>query len=269
MRVSPVLAPFVLVAVGAVAFGVSLLVRRSWPRLEGLDVSAWGATLGYVATAYGVVIGFSIVFLFGEFSSAKQAVGDEATSIGTAFEEVRLFPEAAPEVHHALICYARAVPASEWPAMRDGGSSSEVDVAYRNLVLSFGAGTTPTTGTFQPAAATNIFNQVGSISTAREARLVAAETQLPPLLVVLLLGGGVFVLALIFVSALPARPVTQALLVAASAMFTTVMVLIVFGLATPFAEGTGRVTPRLIEETLVVMEAEAPAAAARPCPATP
>ena len=45
-----------------------------------------------------LVIGFSIVFLFGEFSTAKQAVGAEATSIGTAFEEVQLFPEAAPGV---------------------------------------------------------------------------------------------------------------------------------------------------------------------------
>lgn len=255
----------VLAAVGAVAFGLSLLLRRLFPGLSSLDASPFSSTLAYVATAYSVVIGFSIIFMFGEFSDARQAVGDEATSIGTAFEVAQLFPDDAGSIQHALICYGRAVPEFDWPALDDRRSAPEVDTAYRNIILALGDAEQPAKSTFQPAAATNLFVQVGNISTARETRLVAAEVQLPALLWGLLLAGGLLVIGLIFVVTLSAHPVTQAVLVSLSALFTAVMILIVIALATPFASGQGRITPELIEQTTTAMESEAPDAAAQPC----
>jgi len=265
MAFSPRVHVLILVVGGLVVFALSVLVRRSFPRLASLDTAPWSSTLAYVATSYGVVVGFSILLLFGEFSDARQAVGDEATAIGTAFEEARLFPDDAAEVQHALICYARALPEFEWPALREGESAPEVDDAYRGVILALGDVEQPAESTFQPAAATNMFVQVGNISTARETRVVAAQTHVPPLLWALLIGGGLFVVGLIFVVTLPARPVAQGVLVGLSAVFTAVMILIVVGLSTPFASGTGRVTPKLIEETTASMEQEAPDAAAQPC----
>jgi hypothetical protein len=254
----------ILVLTGALAFGSSLLVRRRLPGLRRLDPGPWSSTLSYVAAAYGVIIGFSIVFLFGEFANARQAVGDEATSIGTAFEESRLFPESQIEVQHALICYARAVPEYEWPALARGRSAPEVDKAYRGVILALGNADEPTGGTFQPAAATNIFVQIGGISTARETRLVAAEVHVHGLLWALLFGGALFVLGLIFVASAQAHPFAQATLVGLAAVFTAVMILIVSVLSTPFKEGIGGLKPQLIEETTAQMERAAPAAA-RPC----
>ena len=255
----------VLLAIGVVALVLSLLARRVFPAIESANTDPWSSTLSYVATAYGVVIGFSIVFLFGEFSDARQAVGDEATSIGTAFEEARLFGDDAVGVQHALLCYARAVPEFEWPALRDKESAPEVDVAYRNIILALGDVDQPADSTFQPAAATNIFVQVGNISTARETRLVAASIQVPGLMWALLWCGGLFVLLLIFVVTLRARPVVQAVLVSLSTMFTAVMIFIVIALSTPFAAGEGRVSPRLLEETATTMAGEMPEIADRPC----
>jgi hypothetical protein len=255
----------VLFLTGAVAFGLSLVVRQRVTGLTRLDPGPWSSTLSYVAAAYGVIIGFSIVFLFGQFAEARQAIGNEATSIGTAFEEVRLFPDGEQDVQHALICYARAVAEREWPALGHGNSAPEVDAAYRDVILALGDVTEPASETFQPAAATNIFVQVGSISTARETRLVTAEVGVHSLLWGLLLGGALFVLALIFVVSLAAHPTAQAVLVGLGAVFTAVMILIVSVLSTPFREGVGGLQPRLIEETTVQMEREAPAAAARPC----
>lgn len=254
-----------LLASVLVSFGLSLLIRRVFFKSGPIDSGHWSATLSYVATAYGIVLGFSIIFLFGEFSDARQAVGDEATSIGTAFEEARLFPEAAPEIHHALLCYAKAVPQYEWPAMERRTSAPEVDVAYRKLIESLGPDEQGATSTFQPAVATNIVLQIGNISTARETRLVAAETQVPVLLWILLIGGGAFVIVMLFVVTLSARPLTQAALVSLSALFTTVMILIVVALSMPFTKAAGRVTPKLIEQTTTSMAREAPAAAARSC----
>jgi hypothetical protein len=244
-----------LLLVGAAVFGVSWAVRRRVDRRPGqVDPSPWSSTLSYVATAYGVVVGFSIIFLFGQFADARQAVGDEATSIGTAFEEAALFPASQAGIQEALICYARSVPEHDWPALQRGTSAPEVDLAFRQLVRSLGPDDEPATGALHAATATNLVSQVGSISTARETRLVAAETKVPPMLWVLLFGGGAFVVALIFVVTLPAGPRTQAGLVAMSAVFTTVMLLLVVALSTPFASGSGRVSPRLIEETTAAME---------------
>ena len=255
----------VLLLTGAVAFGLSLVIRRRSPSLTGLDPGPWSSTLSYVASAFGVIIGFSIVFLFGEFSEARQAVGDEATSIGTAFEEAELFPESKLDIQHALICYSRAVSEREWPALARGGSAPEVDEAFRDVILALRDVSEPADRTFQPAAATNIFVQVGGISTARETRLVAAEVQVHTLLWALLLGGAVFVLGLILVVSFQAHPVAQAVLVSLAAVFTAVMILIVSVLSTPFKEGVGGLQPELIEETTAQMETEAPAAASRAC----
>ncbi|WP_278236345.1 DUF4239 domain-containing protein [Isoptericola sp. AK164] len=267
MSWSPGVTALIVVAVGLVAAGVTLLVRRSAQRLGTVDPAPWSATLSYVATAYGIVIGFSILYLFGAFADARGAVGDEATSIGTAFEEAGLFDDAGTDVRHALICYAEAASADDWPAMREGTAAPEVDAAYADLVASLGQDAPALEGTFYSAAATNTVVQIGSISTARETRIVTAATSLPVLLWGLVLGGGLLVVVLLFVVTLPSAPRTQAVLVGLSTTFTAVLVLLVMALNNPFASGPGRVSPTLIDETVVSMTQSAPELADLPCPA--
>lgn len=244
-----------LAVTGLVVGGLAFVIRRRFPNVEHIQPAPWAATLSYVSTAFGVVVGFSILFLFGQFAAARSAVGDEATSIGTAFEEAEHFPDASDGVQGALICYARSVSEFDWPSMRtEGVGASEVDQTFSDLVASLGQGDQPTTGALNSATATNMVAQVGSISTARETRLVAAETSVPTMLWLLLFVGAGFVLALIFVVTLSATPGTQALLVGTSAVFTAVLILLVLGLSRPYSDGGGAVTPRLIDETATFME---------------
>lgn len=262
---SPWLNALLLVFTFVIGFGACLLVRALLGQKEAHH-NSWAATLSYIAAAYGVVIGFSILFLFGEYADARQAVGDEATSIGTAYDQASLFPEGEPGIQRALICYARAVSAYDWPALAEHqGGSPKVDAAYLDLVVSVGEGDQPPAGALHAATATNLVAQIGNISTARETRLVAAETRLPPMLWVLLAGGGAFVIVSIFVVTLPAGRGTQAGLVSMSAVFTVVMLLIVLALADPFGAGGGRVTPELIDQTVASMTSTAPAAVTAPC----
>jgi hypothetical protein len=255
-----------LVLVGAGVFALVLLVRRLRPGLAEVDDGPASAILSYVAAAFGILLGFVIVFLLGQAANARQAIGDEATSIGTAFDEAQLFPEGEPAIQRALICYARAVTDKEWPALGEGRSAPEADEAYRELIAAYGGVQESTDGTFQPAAATNSFVQIGGISTARETRLVAAESTVRPLLWVLLFGSAVFVMALLFVVSTTARPVAQALLMALAGVFTLVLLLLGVTLSHPFREGTNLLTPRLIEENTERMVALAPDALAEPCP---
>lgn len=265
MALTPTLSILVMLAVGVAAGALTLLIRHRAPRLSSAQTDPWSSTLSYVATAYGVVVGFSILFLFGTFADARQAVGDEATSIGTAFTEMQVFGDGGVPVQQALICYAQAVVDYDWPAMREGTSASEVDRAYSDIVVALGAVDEPLAGTLQPAIATNVVVQVGNVSTARESRLVTAATQLPVVLWILLLGGGLLVTLLIFVLTLPASPAAQALLVGLATTFTTVLVLLVFALNNPFAPGPGRVSPALIEQTSQWMTTALPEAATEPC----
>ncbi|WP_338748133.1 hypothetical protein [Janibacter alittae] len=255
----------ILLVAFVVTFGLSLLVRRRLGDKE-VHVNSWASTLSYIATAYGVVVGFSVLFLFGQFADARQAVGAEATSIGTAYNQAELFPEAQPGIQRALICYARSVPAHDWPSLVDDSvGSPKVDATYLALVLSLGEEDEPAAGALHAASATNLASQIGNISTAREIRLVAAETTVPPMLWVLLIGGGASVVMLIFAVTLPARRHAQAFLVSMSSVFTVVLLLIVVTLADPFAPGGGRVTPQLIEETADAMTASASPAISAPC----
>lgn len=255
----------VLAATAAFVFGLSLLVRRALSRLGDFESVPWTSSLSYVATAYGVVLGFSIVFMFGEFAEARKAVGNEAAAIHTAFDEAQLFPEGRTAIEHSLICYSRAVVEFDWPALQTGRTASEVDGAYRELFTTLTGITESGDSTFEPATATNLVAQLGNISTARQVRIVAAHIRTPPLLWALLLFGGVLVIALLFVVTLRANPRSQAGLVAASAVFTAVMLLIVLALGTPFKAGPGRLSPELIERKVASMEQIAPEAAAIPC----
>lgn len=253
-----------LVVTFLIVFAGSLLARRVLGPRE-VHHNSWAATLSYIATAYGVVVGFSILFLFGQYANAKQAVGDEATSVGTAYSQASLFPGGEP-IQRALVCYGRAVSTHDWPALeKHQGGSPKVDTAYHDLVVSVGEDDRPPVGALHAATATNLAAQIGSISTARETRIVTAETRLPPLLWMLTMGGGAFVVITIFVVTLPAGKGTQAGLVSMSALFTVVLVLIVLALSNPFAAGSGRVSPRLIDETVASISRTAPAAVVAPC----
>ena len=255
-----------LVVVGVGVFVAVLVIRRLRPGLEHIDTGPASSVLSYVAAAFGILVGFLIVFLLGEVTDARHATGDEATSIGTAFDEAQLFPEAEPDLQHALICYSRAVTEREWPALAEGRSAPEADDAYRQLIAAYGDVEEPNGNTFQPAAATNSFVQIGSISTARETRLVTAESGLRPLVWIVLIGASILVLVLLFAVSTSARPVMQALLVGFAGVFTAVLLLLVVALSNPFQEDSSFLTPRLIEESTARMVALAPDVAAQPCP---
>ncbi len=261
----PIYNVLLLVAAAIRGYLLSWVVRGRYRRLEELDTGPWSATLSYIATTFGVVVGFSILLMFGQFADARAAVGDEATSVGTAFEQAALFPGAGPGIQQALVCYADTVVVYDWPAMREGAGSAEVDAAFADLVQAVGQNDAPPVGALHAATATNLVAQVGSISTARETRLVAAQTGIPLLLWVLLVGGGLLVVILMFMVTLGAGRRAQAGLVASAAVFTTVMVVLVVALASPFADGPGRVNPRLIEEAADTMRASPNSLGLEPC----
>lgn len=253
-----------LAVVFLVAAGGTLLLRKYRPQVAEVEPGPASAVLSYVAAAFAILLGFMTVFLLGQAANARQAIGDEATAIGTAFDEAQLFPEGEQDIQHALICYSRSVSEKEWDALAERRSAPETDEAYRALIATYGQVDEPTDRAFQPAAATNSFVQIGGISTARETRIVAAESPVRSLVWALLFGAAGFVLVLLFIVTVPARPLGQAVFLGLAGVFTAVLLLVVVVLSNPFGKG-GPLTPRLIDENLARMEALVPEVAARPC----
>jgi hypothetical protein len=254
-----VIAPF------PVVFGLSLLIRRLTPSLSDSDPAPLSGVFSYVTSAFSFIIGLSIVFLLGEFEDARSAVGDEATSIGTAFEVIELFPESRQDVQHALICYAKAVTEFEWEALNEGTTSPEVDAAYTGIISALGMSEAPHTKQFQTAASTNIFVQVGNISTARETRIVASRIKLSFVLWTFIFGSALLIVALAFLTTAGATPWSQALLVGFVAALTGLMITIVLSLSQPFSGPKAGLMHELIGETLEYMQAQLPDVERKPC----
>ena len=243
--------------VGAVVFGLVMGLRRAAPGASNLDPEPAAPVLSYVVGAYAIIVGFGIVILFSQYGSARSATGDEATAIGTAFEEARLFPENRIGIQNALWCYGRSVSEFEWSSMQRGESAAEVDRAYAAIFGALGAAEEPTDGTFQPAIATNLSAQLGAISTAREVRLVTAS-QPSGVLLAFTIGGGLVVLGLLYMVTLQAGRTMQSSLMAVAAMFTTVLIVVIAALSTPFGGALLRVNPSLIDNTTEYMTSVAP-----------
>jgi hypothetical protein len=253
----------ILVVAGVAIGGAAFAMRRLRSGVD-VDTGAAGGVLSYVSAAFAILLGFVIVFLLGQAMNARQAIGDEATAIGTAFDEAQLFPDGEEDIQYALICYSRAVTEREWDTLADGRSAPEADDTYRALIATYGDIDGSTDSVFQPGAATNSFVQIGGISTARETRIVAATSHIGPLMWVLLFGAAVLVLILLFVVTTAARPIIQALLLGFAGLFTAAMLALVLVLNSPFSEA-GPLEPTLIEDNTERMVTLAPEAAAQPC----
>lgn len=130
----PVAILIVLGAAGLAALVFALVHRR--PRQPLLADSGRGRPIITVTgTLFAVVLAFVILAAFQTYNGAKMGAQSEASAVLDMDRTAVLFPPAQRDQLSAdLVCYGRAVVEEEWPAMRNGHSSSLVDYwveAYR------------------------------------------------------------------------------------------------------------------------------------------
>ncbi len=105
--------------------GALVLARRrddGWWADSGRAAGVLGAARG----PFAVIFAFVILVAFQAFNDARRSAEEEADS--TLFKVAELLePNRREQMQENLICYSRAVIALDWPAMRDGSSSQEVD----------------------------------------------------------------------------------------------------------------------------------------------
>ena len=121
-----VVGAFVVVLVTACTVGLMLLVRRRAP--EGsyfADGDRASGVFGVLATGFAVILGFIIFLAFESYDASRTGAETEALTVVQQVETAQFLPpERRDELTGMLLCYARSVIATEWPAMDAGRSAT-------------------------------------------------------------------------------------------------------------------------------------------------
>lgn len=118
------IAILIMVAAAGLAALAMVAVRRLARGPLLIDPTRGTTMITVVGTAFAILLAFIIVDAFQTYSGARSAADEEATATLEMFRTAGRFPaEERGALRSDLVCYARAVAYSEWPAMRDGRTS--------------------------------------------------------------------------------------------------------------------------------------------------
>jgi hypothetical protein len=194
------------------------LAALPFARERGREVSELAGVLaGVVAAVYGVFLAFAIVALYEQFHEASEDVDQESATLARVVRNAEaLAPPDAARVRAAVRAYRDAVVGPEWRAMEDGeysaAAAQRLDGVYAALRAAEPRGTSQTAFHAEAVTALN------ELVVARRARLHAAGSSLPGVLVVLLIGGALLTLGFVLLQAVDDRRMHAAMAVAVAAL---------------------------------------------------
>lgn len=246
----------ILIIAGAAALAaLAMAVVRRLSRDPLLTDPTRGTTMiTVVGTAFAILLAFIIVDAFQSYSGAKSSADSEATKTLEMFRTAGLFPgPERDEVRSDLVCYARAVTYSEWPAMKDGNTSPLV-VPWINRWNDSVNGLEPRSDR-ERLAASQFATEDDDRTDAGVERFREASPSVPPLLwSVLILGACLGVILQLAMSDPRERGWIQCAMVGAVAAILTAGLLLVDYLDHPYSGQPGSVKPTAMQFTLSAME---------------
>jgi hypothetical protein len=189
----PLLIGVVLLAVVAAIAGVSVL-RRWHGSATDAHNDVLAAVLGAAGTLYAIILGFVLVGSYSDLKTTEDAVLDEATQITQIYRDTVGLPGLQDTIRPELHQYLHAVVETEWKTMSDGTASVETDAELDHIFAVFHA--------FRPGNDTDIafyeeaIVKLNDVVSSRRVRLDAAMEEMPPDLLVLLIGGGIVLVSL-------------------------------------------------------------------------
>jgi hypothetical protein len=251
------LAALVIVGAAALSAAGMLIVRRRAP--EGTyfrDPIPAGAVYTVVGTAYMVIVAFVFFVAFESYRGAKIDAEAEATATLAMFHAALPFgPTVRAQLQGQVICYAREVIATEWPAIREGKGSPAVDA--RVTALEESAARIALEGDKQHAAYDHWLALNEERRKGRQGRIAQASGLVPAVLWLILIVGAVVVIVSVGFFADPREaPVTQAAMIAAIAVIVSSGLVLVRFLDRPYEDKSGSIKPTAMTRTLTQMERE-------------
>ena len=252
---SPWLAAVVIAGVVAAAVAAKLLLRRRAPLGGWFTDSSRGAGIfGVLGTMFSVVLAFVIFLALESYQRARADSATEAVSVTELHGIAEFFPEPSRQaLQSGLVCYARAVIADEWPAMKDGHDSelvqSWIDRLHREVAVAVPSDAR------QEAAYGQWFDEEAMRRDGRRGRLVEAAPFVPvPLWSVLVLGAALVICYMCAQADRREGVVIQSITVGFVAALVTSGLLVVAFLDRPYAGHSGSIMPTEMRRTIELID---------------
>jgi amino acid transporter len=257
--VTLLVAALIVLVVTTVAVATMLLVRRGAPAGSYFaDGDRAAGVFGVLATGFAVLVGFVVFLAFESFDTSRSGAETEAQVVSQQFETAQFMPvRVRKALSGELVCYAREVVHSEWPAM---GRGKLGDLANPWSVAMFRTmQTVDPKSASEQAAYAKWFDQRSDRESARSDRAHGAEGVIPtPLWIVLFISAlALFAFMLLFADSDEAAFV-QGAMIAAVAVVTTSTLLLLWFLDNPYHSGVGSLRPTAMARTLDRLDAIAP-----------
>ncbi len=256
----------ILWAVIALAVGLSVLAHR---RTKSDESHEYQVVLGFVGSAYGLLLGLLVVFAVGHYSDTRRETQKESSSLVALWDAFDVYPrETRDATRHDLICYMRAIVADDWPAMERGSRLEDPrTLAFGDRVRA-GVRGLPLDDDRQRSAYGRATSLIGDADASRQQLLFFTEPEVPTVLWVLIYVGAFL---LVFLVGTHYAERQRGLLTALGCVtaLLTVIVVVLSLLDNPFAFGA-RVQPDSMRDGIDILSVGGDRTGVlRPCPQHP
>lgn len=247
------LAIAILVIAALIGAGMVQLARRLLdPKMLHAHNDLIGFIYNMVGVVYAVMMAFAVFIVWEQFDTTRTAVEQEANALVALYDIGRALPnDAGAQLKGDVLNYTRVVAGDEWNQMALARSSN----ASRDALVQL----TRFTREFNPASERDGVLYEASVAhlhdlnVFRRLRLQASRGQIPPPMWVLLIGGGLFMLAFTALfGADNARLHTILTALLAAALGFTLF--IILALDTPYT-GSFKITPDPFQNALNMFQA--------------
>lgn len=241
----------------AVTVAAMLLVRRRAPEGSWFsDGDRASGVFGVLATGFSVLLGFIIFLAFESYDESRTGAETEATIVVQQVQTAQFLPLGVREdLTGELVCYARSVIGSEWPALEDG----ELGDSFNP----WGPAMFKTIQTVEPqsnveqSAYDRWMDQTAQREQARKDRVHGAEGVIPvPLWLVLITICVVIFGYMLFFADRAEGAATQAVLMGSVTVVVALLMMLLVFLDHPHGDGVGKLQPTAMERTLRQVDAE-------------
>ena len=111
----------VLIIWGLVALALAVAFVAERRRKKGGDKPEYQVALGFVGSAYGLLLGLLVAFGASHYSDVRHQAQDEANSFVALWDTVADYPpQVRNPTRHDILCYMRSIRDNDWPAMERG-----------------------------------------------------------------------------------------------------------------------------------------------------
>ena len=236
--------------VGALAFW--WIIRRVWPperrRLHN-EITGW--QISVLGTTYAVIVGFMLFAVWSDFKAAQENVETEASSLIDLYWSASGLPQAQrQQIRKLAYDYADAMITDEWPAMARGNVTHSGTLIVQQLWEA--ASQNMALNQSEQVSLEQTMSEIGNITLHRRVRQLQSQTNLHPVLwVVLIAGGGITIMSsCLFGSEYPALHMLQVITLA---LLLSLVLVSIADINHPF-RGMVRVAPTGFENAKRMME---------------